>query len=99
MRTNSTGYFAEERIGVASSDCLCVGTNRVCPAAIRTRVDMLWYPRIAVEFHGVSSHNGRTKTTRKRVSGDYEEARAWRTALSISSGTYSGLAIHEPVQW
>jgi hypothetical protein len=26
-----------------------------------------------------------------------DEASAWRTALSISSGLYSGLAIHEPV--
>ena len=32
------------------------------------------------------------------MSCDSEEERAWRTALSISSGSYSGLAIHEPVQ-
>ncbi len=70
----------------------------MCPAGIRMRVDMLWWPRIAVEFHGVSSHTGSIKTTRKGVSFASEEERAWRTALSISSGSYSGLAMHEPVQ-
>jgi len=34
----------------------------------------------------------------KRVSRDSEEASAWRTSLSISFSSYSGLAIHEPVQ-
>ena len=70
----------------------------MCPAGIRTRVDMLWWPRIAAEFHGVSSQTRSIKTTRKGLSCDYEEERAWRTGLSISSGSYSGLAIHEPVQ-
>ena len=32
------------------------------------------------------------------MSCDSKEDRAWRTALSISSGSYYGLAIHEPVQ-
>jgi hypothetical protein len=50
------------------------------------------------EFHGVSSHTGRINTTRKGASGDSDEARACRTPLSISSGSYFGLAIHEPVQ-
>jgi len=27
----------------------------MCPAGIRMRVDMSWWPRIAAEFHGVSS--------------------------------------------
>jgi len=61
------------------------------------RVEILWWPRIAAEFHGVLSQSGRIKTTRKGVSINYEKASAWRTALSIFSGTYSGLAIHEPV--
>ena len=73
------------------------GEKRMCPAGIRVRVDMLWWPRIAAEFHGVSSPTGSIKTTRKGVSCDSEEERAWRTALSISSGSYYGLAIHEPV--
>ena len=59
---------------------------------------MLWWPQIAVEFHGVSSQIGKIKTTRKGVSSDSEEERAWRTALSLFSGSYSELAMHEPVQ-
>ena len=69
------------------------------PAGIRMRFDMLWWPRIAAEFHGVSSQIGSIKITRKGASCDSEEERPWRTALSISSCSYSGLAIHEPVQW
>ena len=41
MRTNFTGHYAGARKGVASSDCLWAGTNRMCPAGIRMRVDML----------------------------------------------------------
>ena len=55
MRTNSTDHFTRERTGVASWDCLCAGTNRMFPAGIRMKVDMLWWPRSAAEFHGVSS--------------------------------------------
>ena len=69
----------------------------MCPAGIRMRVDMLWWPLMAAEFHGVSSHIGRIITAKKGVSCASEEARACRTALSMSSGSYSGLAIHEPV--
>jgi hypothetical protein len=69
----------------------------MCPVGIQMRLDM-WWPRIAAEFHGVSSQTGSIKTTRKGVSCDSEKERAWTTALSISSGSYSGLAIHEPVQ-
>ena len=70
----------------------------MCPAGIRMRVDMLWWPRMAAEFHGVSSQTGRIKTAKKGLSCASEEARACRTVLSMSSGSYSGLAIHEPVQ-
>ncbi len=70
----------------------------MCPAGIRMRVDMLWWPRFAAEFHGASSQTERIKTTINGVSCDSEEEKAWRTALSISSGSHSGLAIHEPVQ-
>ena len=70
----------------------------MCPAGIRMRVDMLWWPRIAAEFHGVSSQTGRIKTIKKGVSCDSEDERACMTALSISAGSYYGLAIHEPVQ-
>ncbi len=70
----------------------------MCPAGIRMRVDMLWWPLIAAEFNGVSSQIGRIKTTRKGVSCVSEEERAWRTPLSMSSGSYSGLDIQEQVQ-
>jgi len=46
----------------------------------------------------VSSHSRRINTIRKGVSGDSDEAKAWRTALSISYGSYSELAIQEPFQ-
>jgi hypothetical protein len=69
----------------------------MCPAGIRMRVDILWWPLMAAEFHGVSSHTGRIITAKKGLSCASEEARAWRTALSMSSGSYSGLAIQEPV--
>jgi hypothetical protein len=71
MRTSSAGHFVGERIGLASSDCLCSGTKRMCPAGIRMRVAMLWWSRIAAEFHGVSSRTGRIKTTRKGVYMDF----------------------------
>jgi len=83
---------------VASLDCLCAGTNRICPAGIQIRVHMLWWPRIAAEFHGVFSQPERIKTTRKEEYDDSNKASAWRTALSISSGSYSGLDIQEPVK-
>ncbi len=46
---------------------------------------------------GESSHAGSMKTTSSGLGGDVEEAIAWRTALRMSSGSYSGLAIHDPV--
>ncbi len=70
----------------------------MCPTGIRMRVDMLWWPRMAAEFHGVSSQTRRIKTAKKGVSCVSEEARACRTALSMSSGSCSGLAIHKPDQ-
>ncbi len=69
----------------------------MCPAGIRMRVDMLWWPLRADEFHGVSSQTGKIIATKKGVSRASEETRACRTALSMSSGSYSGLVIHEPV--
>ena len=46
----------------------------------------------------MSSQTGSIKITRKGVSCASEQERAWRAALSISSGSYFGLAMHEPVQ-
>jgi len=74
MRTSSTGHFAWERSGVASLDCLCAGIYCMCPAGIRMRVDMLWWPRIAAESHGVTSQTGRIKTTKKEEFEDSDEA-------------------------
>jgi hypothetical protein len=59
---------------------------------------MMWWTRIASDFHGVYSQTGKIKTTRKGVSADFDEASTRRIALSIFSGSYSGLAIHEPFQ-
>ena len=53
---------------------------------------------MAVELHGVSSQIGSIMTTRNGVSVRSEEASAWSTTLSMSSGPYSGLAIQELVR-
>ena len=93
VRTNSTGRLIGERLEVAMSDCLCVGTKRMCPVGMWMRVDMLPWPLTAVEFHGVASHTGSIKTTRIGISMHSKEASAWITASSMSSGSYSGLVM------
>ena len=65
---------------------------------LRMCVDISVCPRIAFDVHGESSHTGRVITTRNGVSVCSEEARAWRTACSMSSGSYSGFAMQEEVQ-
>ena len=60
---------------------------------------MLPWPLMALEFHGVSFHTGSIKTTRKGISILSEETSACRTALSISSGSYFGSAMQNPVHW
>jgi hypothetical protein len=67
------------------------------PVGIWMRVSRLRWLRIPAEVHGVSSHTGSTKTTRKGVVVFSDDERACKTALFISSGSYSGLAVHEPV--
>jgi hypothetical protein len=59
---------------------------------------MLPWPLIAAEFHGVSSHTASIKTTRNGVYVHSKEASVCRTVLRISSDSYSGLAMQEPVQ-
>lgn len=71
--------------------------KRICPVGMRISVDMLLWPLIAAEVHGESSHTGRTITTRNGASECSEEESAWRTAWSMSSGSYSGFAIQEEV--
>ena len=56
---------------------------------------MLVWPLIALEVHGESSHTGSTMITRNGASECSDEARAWRTAFSMSSGSYSGFAMQE----
>ena len=58
----------------------------------------MWpWPVIAVEFRGVSSHTGSITTTRNGVFVHSEDASGCITALSTSSGSYSGLAMQELV--
>ncbi len=59
------------------------------------RVVMLTWPRMEAEFHGVSSHNGRTRTTKKGVALVSYDTSACMTALNMSSGSYFGLGMHE----
>ena len=98
MRTSSTGHFAGGRDVVSVSDCLCAGTNRMCPAGIWINVSRLWWLRIAAEYQGVSSQTGSTKTTKKGVVVSVEDARACRIVFLMSPGSYSGFAVHEPVR-
>ncbi len=48
-------------------------------------------------LHGESSQAGRIKTTRSGLGDVVEEASACRATLRISSGSYSGLAMQDPV--
>ncbi len=59
------------------------------------RVVMLTWPRMEAEFHGVSSNIGRTRTIKKGVALVSDDTSACRTALSLSSGSYSELAMKE----
>ena len=56
---------------------------------------MLTWPPMEAEFHGVSSHTGRTRTTKKGVTLVSDDTSACRTALSMSSSSYSELAMQE----
>ena len=47
-------------------------------------------------LNGEFSHAGRMKMTSSGQEDDVEEEIAWRTALRMSSGSYSGLAIQDP---
>ncbi len=54
---------------------------------------VLGYESMECVLHGESSQAGRIKTTRSGFGDIVEEASACRTALRISSGSYSGLAM------
>ena len=81
MRTSSTGHLAGGREVVSPSVCLWAGTNLMCPVGIWISVSRLRWLRIAAEDHGVSSHTGRTNTTKCDVVVSVEEASAWRIAF------------------
>ncbi len=65
---------------------------------IWVRVSRLRWLRIPAEVHGVSSQTGSTKITKKGVVLSTDEERACITAFRMSSGSNSGLAVHEPVR-
>jgi hypothetical protein len=60
-------------------------------------MDVFPWPLMEAEFQWVSSQNKRIKKTRNGVSMHSKDVNARMTALSMSSGAYSGLARHEPV--
>ena len=97
IRTSSTSHLAGLSSIEGSSVCFSAGTKRMCPFGIRIRVDMLVWPLIAAEVQGESSHTGRTKTSKNGSFVWSEEAKACRTAFNMSSGSYSGLAMHDAV--
>jgi hypothetical protein len=96
-RTSSTGQLAGVRGAVSPFVYLWAGTNCMCPVGIWMSVSMLGWPRISVDEHGVFSHTGSTMTTKSGVVVSVEDARACRIVFLVSPGSYSGLAMHEPV--
>jgi len=97
MRKNSIGHLAGVSSMDESSARVWAGTKRMCPVGMRIRVDMLVRYVIAFEVHGVSSHTGSIMTKKNGVFVHSNEASVWKIALSMSSGSYSGLAMHEAV--
>ncbi len=94
-----TGQFAGRRseMSRSASNCLCAGTNL-------SWFDWIWASMVVLEcdsmdcvLHGESYQAGWIKTTRSGIGEIVEEASACKTALRLSSGSYSGLAIQDPV--
>ena len=69
----------------------------MCHVGIWISVSRLGWLRIAAEYHGVSSHTGSTRTTKKGVVVSVGEAREWGIAFLMSPGSYSGFAMHDLV--
>ena len=61
------------------------------------RVDMFLWPRIIAEFHWVLSQTGRISATKNGISLHLDDASACKTAFSMSSCSYSGMAMQELV--
>jgi hypothetical protein len=81
----------------SASSFLCVGTNFSWFAWRLASVVVLGCESMDCVLHGEVSQVGRIKTTRSGLGDIVEEASACRTALRISSGSYSGLAMQYPV--
>ncbi len=99
MMTRSTGQVAGLRSVMSrlASNFLCVGTNLNWFAWIWASMVVLGCDSMDCVLHGESSQTGRMKTTRRELGDIVDEASACRTALRISSGAYSGLAMHDLV--
>jgi hypothetical protein len=95
----STGQSAGRRSEMSrlESSCLCVGTNFSWFAWIWASMVVLGCESMDCVLHGESSQAGRIKTTRRELWDVVEEATACRTALRISSCSYSGLLMQDSV--
>jgi hypothetical protein len=79
-----------------ASNCLCVKTNFDWFAWRWASMIVLGCESMDCVLHGESSQAGRKKTTRSGLGDIVEEASACRTALRISSGSYSELVMQDP---
>ena len=60
-------------------------------------MDKLGCESIDCDLQGESSQAGRMNTTKRGLGDAMEQAIACITAFRMSSGSYSGLAMHDPV--
>jgi len=89
MRISSIGHLAGVSVSAVPSDCLYVGTSRMCPDGIYISVSIPEWLLNVTDRHGVSSHTRRTKTAMNGGVVSVDEASAWRIAFLILSGSYS----------
>jgi hypothetical protein len=66
-------------------------------ARIWTRFSKLWWLRIVAEDKGVFFLTGSTMADRNWVVVFVDDTSACRTSFRMSSGTYSGVVVHDPV--
>ena len=76
VRMNSIGHLAGVSVSAFPSDCLCVGTSRMCPDGICISVSILGWLLIDADRQGLSSNTGRTKTAMNGVVVFLDEASA-----------------------
>ena len=91
----STGQIAGQRseMSRSASNGLCVKTNLSWFAWIWASMVVSGSDSMDCVLHGEPSQAGRIKTTSNGLGDIVEEPSASRTALRISSGSYSGLAM------